>query len=78
MGGVFVVISFFGTQPPNAMVPLPSNKAFLFGRGRDPKMARTKDMDSALNSALQKVEEVNHGNRALVLVEDGPFQRADP
>ena len=31
-------------------------------------------MDSALNSALQKVEEVNHGNRALVLVEDGRFE----
>ena len=55
------------------MVPLPSIiRPCLFGRGRDPKMARTKDMDSALHSALQKVEEVNHGNRALVLVEDGP------
>ena len=47
------------------MVPLPYNKAFLFGGSSNP-IWRVQDMDSALHSALQKVEEVNHSSRALV------------
>eukprot|EP00434_Breviolum_minutum_P022184 symbB.v1.2.019583.t1/scaffold1607.1/size111085/2 len=36
--------------------------------------ALQSDMDSALHSALQKVEEVNHGNRALVERQEGQLR----